>query len=226
MNKKSVLWILLDLVFLIVFNTVFFVAGGMSHVPSVWIAYGFIHFSYIMVLVTPFLIRKSSSAAVFGFSIYSISATYFFVEFIVGAFFIILKQDSYKPSLITQIIIAGTYAVILLSHLLANEHTADSVERHETEVAYIKSAASKVKLLMGKMNDKKANKEIEKAYDALHSSPTKSNNTVRDIETNIKLKIDELESAVSTQNATKVQEISTALISLIQDRNQKLRQQN
>ena len=193
MNKKSVLWILLDLVFLIVFNTVFFVAGGMSHVPSVWIAYGFIHFSYIMVLVTPFLIRKSSSAAVFGFSIYSISATYFFVEFIVGAFFIILKQDSYKPSLITQI---------------------------------IKSAASKVKLLMGKMNDKKANKEIEKAYDALHSSPTKSNNTVRDIETNIKLKIDELESAVSTQNATKVQEISTALISLIQDRNQKLRQQN
>ena len=175
MNKKSVLWILLDLVFLVVFNTVFFVAGGTAHSPSTWIAYGFIHFSYLMVLATPFLIRKSSSSAVFGFSIYSISATYFFVEFIVGVFFIMSKQDSYKASLITQIIIAGIYAVILLSHLLANEHTADSVERHEAEVSYIKNASSKVKLLIGKMSDKKTNKEIEKAYDALHASPTKSN---------------------------------------------------
>ena len=70
MNKKSVLWILLDLVFLAVFNTVFFVAGGTDHTASVWISYGFIHFAYLMVLVTPFLIRKSSSAAVFGFSLY------------------------------------------------------------------------------------------------------------------------------------------------------------
>lgn len=226
MNKKSILWILLDLVFLIVFNTVFFVAGGTSHTPSVWIAYGFIHFSYIMVLATPFLIRKSSSSAVFGFSIYSISSTYFFVEFIVGVFFIVMKQDSYKTSLIVQIVIAGIYAVILLSHLLANEHTADSVARHEAEVSYIKDATSKVKLLVGKMSDKKAKKEIEKVYDALHASPTKSSYAVKEIEVNIMGKIEELESAVTSQNLQKVQSIATKLISLVQERNQKLRQQN
>ena len=59
MRKKNVLWILLDLVFLIVFNVVFFVAGGTDHPASVWISYGFIHFSYIMLLITPILIRKS-----------------------------------------------------------------------------------------------------------------------------------------------------------------------
>ena len=63
MNKKSILYILLDLVFLAVFNTVFFVVGGTNHPASVWAAYGFIHFSYIMVLVTPFLVRKNSNAA-------------------------------------------------------------------------------------------------------------------------------------------------------------------
>lgn len=212
MNKKSVLWILLDLVFLIVFNTVFFVAGGTSHTFSVWIAYGFIHFSYLMVLATPFLIRKSSSSAVLGFSIYSISATYFFVEFVVGVFFIIFKQESYKSALITQIIIAGAYAIILLSLLLANEHTANSVERHEAEVSYIKNAASKVKLLIGKLSDKKANKEVERAYDALHASPTKSHYTVKDIESSIKLKVEELEGAVNAQNAQKAQATATALI--------------
>ena len=34
MNKKRTLWILLDLVFLIVFNVVFFVAGGTDHPAS------------------------------------------------------------------------------------------------------------------------------------------------------------------------------------------------
>ena len=90
--KKNVLWILLDLVFLIVFNTVFFVAGGTDHNASVWISYGFIHLSYILLIITPFLIRKSSSAAVFGFSLYSISSTYFLVEFIVGVIFCLINM--------------------------------------------------------------------------------------------------------------------------------------
>ena len=110
MNKKSALWIILDLVFLIVFNTVFFVAGGFEHPASVWLSYGFIHFAYLMVIATPFLIRKSSSAAVFGFSLYSISSTYFLVEFIVGLIFVFLRQESVKAALIVQVIIAGIYA--------------------------------------------------------------------------------------------------------------------
>lgn len=226
MNKKSILWIIFDLIFLVVFNTVFFVIGGAEHPASVWISYVFIHFAYFMVIATPFLIRKSSSTAVFGFSLYSISSTCFLIEFVVGIIFIFLKGESYKASLVVQIIIAGVYAVLLLSHLIANEHTADSVERHENEVSYIKNAASKVKLLVGKMNDKKSNKEIERAYDALHASPIKSDYTVRDIEASIKSKIEELENAVSAQNPQKVQTVASALISLVQERNQKLRQLN
>lgn len=44
MNKKRILWILLDLVFLIIFNTIFFMLGGVHNKTSVWVAYGFIHF--------------------------------------------------------------------------------------------------------------------------------------------------------------------------------------
>ena len=146
MKKKNVLWILLDIVFLAVFNTVFFVVGGTDHPASVWISYGFIHFSYLMILVTPFLIRKSSSQAVFGFSLYSVSAVYFFVEFIAGLVFIFISSESYKASLVVQVIISGIYAVMLISNLIANEYTADSVEQHEDEVAYIKNAASRVKI--------------------------------------------------------------------------------
>ena len=40
MNKKQVLWILLDLVFLIIFNTIFFLLGGVHNKASVWVVYG------------------------------------------------------------------------------------------------------------------------------------------------------------------------------------------
>jgi len=223
MNKKSVLWILLDLVFLAVFNTVFFVAGGTDHTASVWISYGFIHFAYLMVLVTPFLIRKSSSAAVFGFSLYSISSTYFLLEFVVGLIFIFMKSESYKASLIVQVIVAGIYAVLLLSHLIANEHTADSVEQHEEEVAYIKTASSRVKALIGKANDKKANKEIEKAYDMLHSSPSKTVATVRSIESNVMNKVAELEGAVSDQDTAMIITTAGEIVALMEERNRKIR---
>lgn len=223
MNKKSILYILLDLIFLAVFNTVFFVIGGTEHPASVWISYGFIHFSYLMILVTPFLIRKSSSAAVFGFSLYSVSAVCFFVEFIVGLVFIFIGSESYKASLVVQIIIAGIYAIMLISNLIANEYTADSIERHEDEVAYIKNAASRIKLLIGKASDKKANKEIEKAYDLLHSSPSRSVATVKLLEEEIKNKVSELEDVVSSNNTTAIINISGEIISLVEERNRRIR---
>lgn len=223
MNKKSLLYILLDLIFLAVFNTVFFVIGGTEHPASVWISYGFIHFSYLMILVTPFLIRKSSSAAVFGFSLYSVSAVYFFVEFIVGLVFIFIGSESYKVSLVVQIIIAGFYAIMLISNLIANEYTSDSIERHEDEVAYIKNAASRIKMLIGKTSDKKANKEIEKAYDLLHSSPSRSVATVKLLEEEIKNKVSELEDVVASNNTTAIINVSGEIISLTEERNRKIR---
>lgn len=221
--KKTILWALLDLVFIAVFNTVFFMLGGTEHPASVWISYGFIHFAYLMILATPFLIRKGSSAAIFGFSIYSISSVYFFVEFIAGLIFIFMRSDSLKASLVTQVIIAGIYAIFLLSNLIANEHTADAVDKKEVEVAYIKNAASRVKALVGKMSEKKADKAIEKAYDLLHSSPTKSSPTVHSIETQVINKVSQLEEAVSSSNAASVITLSGEIISLMEERNRKLR---
>ena len=226
MNKKSTLWIILDLIFLAVFNTVFFVAGGSEHTASVWLSYGFIHFSYVMVIITPLLTRKSSSADVFGFSLYSISSTYFIVEFITGLIFIFINSESYKSALIVQIIIAGIYGILLISHLIANETTADNIERHEYEVAYIKNATSKVKSYIGKSNNRNVNREIEKLYDLLHSSPTKSNVTVRSLEIEISNKIATLEDAILSSNQENIIAVCGEITLLIEERNRKIRMYN
>lgn len=224
--KKTFLWILLDLVILAVFNTLFFVIGGTEHAKVVWFSYGFIHFAYAMLLVTPLLIRKSSSSSVFGYSLYSISAAYFIIEFITGLVFIIVNPDTVKAALIIQVIIAGVYAIILLSHLIANEDTADKVEKYENEVAFIKQASTQVKALIGKANSKKANKEIEKAYDLLHSSPSKSSNTVAPLESAILRTVYELENAISSDDDTTVISKSREIMSLAETRNDELKKLN
>jgi hypothetical protein len=162
MDKRKTMWIMLDLVFLVVFNAVFFIAGGADGPASTWVSYAFITLAYLMLLVSPCLIRQSSSSAVFSFSIYSISSTHFLVQLVVGVIIILARAESIKLPLIIHIIIAGIYAGYLLSHLLANESTANAVAVHEAEVSYIKSAAAKVKFLENRISDKHAQKEIER----------------------------------------------------------------
>jgi len=222
MNKKRTLWILLDLVFLIVFNVVFFVAGGTDHPASVWISYGFIHFAYIMLLITPLLIRKSTNTAVLGFPLYSISSAYFIVAFIAGLVFIFIRSDSYKASLIVQVIIAGIYAALLISNMIANENTAESVERHEKELQYVKEASSKLKGIMNSINDKKLYKKVEKLYDLFHSSPVKSDNSVRNYELKALELIDNLESNIN--NESNALSLITEIQAVAAERNRILKQ--
>ncbi len=223
MNKKSVLWILLDLVFLIVFNIVFFVMGGAQHPASVWISYGFIHFAYIMLVVTPFLIRKSSSAAVFGFSLYSISSAYFIAAFIVGVIFIAAHPENYKWSLIVQVVIAGFYAIMLISNMIANEHTADSIERHEMELQYVKESSAMLKGIMEMASDKALKKKIEKAYDLLHSSQVKSSGAVRDYEVTVMDLIEVLEQNVARNDVAAANTTLDKIMKNANERNRRLR---
>lgn len=98
-----------------------------------------------------------------------------FLEFIIGVIFIFAKPESYKVSLVVQIITLGIYAAMLISHMIANEYTADNIERHELELQYVKNCSAQLKGIMNQVADKNIKKKVEKAYDTLHSSPVRSN---------------------------------------------------
>ena len=213
----------MDLVFLVVFNMVFFIAGGIYHPASVWISYGFIHFAYMMLLATSFFIRKSSNAVIFRFSLYAISSMYFFVAFIVGIVFVIMHPESYKASLIIQVVIAGGDAIILLSNMLANENTAESIERHEVELQYVKRSSAMLKGIMDMTDNKTLKKNIEKAYDLLHSSQVKSDNSVYDYEVMVMDLIETLENNVSKNDDEAANAVLEKIIKNANERNRRLR---
>lgn len=222
MNKKNHLWIILDLIFLVIFNVVFLVISGTVHPVSAWISYGFIHLSYITLLITPKLLRKSSSSSVLGFSLYSISSIYFLVEFIIGVIFIFAKSESYKVSLVVQIITFGIYAVMLISHMIANEYTDDNIVRHELELQYVKNCSAQLKGIMNQVEDKNTKRKIEKAYDTLHGSPVRSNTAAKDYELAVMDLIEALEQNIERKDLIAASTTLDKILKNVDERNRRI----
>ncbi|QTE70074.1 hypothetical protein JRC49_09685 [Clostridiales bacterium FE2011] len=222
MEKKKIQSIILSAVFLVVFNAVFFLVIENNPPTSVWIAYSFIHLSYILLLIVPLFVVKSSSSSVFGFSLYTIASIYFFVELLFGIVIIIFKPTSYQWSLIIHLVITGIFATLFLSHLIVNEKSAESIKRHEQEVFFVKDCSSRITMLIGKTNDKSTNKAIEKLYDLIHSSPSKSSSSVRTIENNISILIDDLSKSVNNDDSESTLQIIKQIEQAIDERNRRI----
>lgn len=224
--KKTVLYVILDLIFVMIFNVIFFTVGGTDHPSSVWLSYAFIHFAYAMLLVTPLLVRKSSSSHTFSSVLSAISSTYFFAELIVGSVFILLSPDSVKAAFLVQIVIFAIYAFFLISNMISNENTADSLERHETELKFVKECSAKLKYLMDTTSDYNIKKCVESAYDAVHSSQVKSNIAVRQLELQVINLTDTLSSQVRNGLADEAASTANAIISAVCERNTQLKLMN
>lgn len=207
MKKINVLWTILYLIFLGVFNLVFYMLGGTDHSGAVWTSYIFIHVAYVLLVAT----------------LYSISAVYFLVEFVVGVIFILTKTQNLKLTLIVQILIAAVYVVMLISNMIANEYTADSMERQAQEVKYVKESAAMILSMMDQVDDKVAAKKVEKVYDLIKSSPSKSNARVADIEYAVYEEIEAMQAAVEKRDNAAISSSADKLYRLGQERNRQLK---
>ena len=226
MKKINVLWLILDLIFLIIFNILFFAADSIEYTVSVWFSYAFIHFAYFMLLLTPKLIRPGKSSIVFGFSLYVISSVYFLVEFATGIAFILIPIESCKVSFTVQICIAGLYGIILISHMIANEHTANAEQKRQYQIAYVKDASAKLKKILETINDKEVKKKVERIYDAIYSSPVKSHPNLVQLENGILMSINALEDAVLSGNKDNILSLINSLLGTVNERNMRLKTLN
>ena len=226
MKKSKVLGSLIHLIVLALFNALYFGIGGVDHPASAWISYGFIHFSYVMVIITPYITQKGKDRATYAASMYTITSAYFAIELIVGAIIIIVAPEGHKFSLFSQLIMAAIYLIILFGNMIADEHTAKSVEKHEAELIYVKESCSMLKAIMSDISDKQLYRKIEKAYDLIQSSPVKSATNVLSIESQVISEIDNLGLAVRNDDATAISASADKIVRLANERNRLLRLSN
>ncbi|MCL2806311.1 MAG: hypothetical protein FWD26_10270 [Treponema sp.] len=226
MKKINKLWVILDLIFLVIFNAIFFMVGGVKHPASIWISYGFIHFAYLMLVLTPFLIRKGKSAHVFGYSLYTISAIYFLIQFVTGIVFIFISPESNTAAFLVQLSIAGLYGIILIANMIANEHTANAEEVRQNQIAFVKDASAKLKILLENINDKEAKKQVERVYDTVYSSPVKSHSNLIDLESRILHSLNELQIVITVGKKENIITLANSLLNDVNERNMRLKTLN
>lgn len=142
---------------------------------------------------------------------------------IVGVVFIALSPESITVALLVQVTIAAIFAILLLTNLIANEHTADNIERHEVELKYVKESSSRLNALLKQISDNAIRKKVEKAYDLIHSSQVKSSNNVKSIEQDVMCEIDNLEKALQNNSFENIQMIVDKICILANERNRQLK---
>jgi hypothetical protein len=176
-----------------------------------------------MLLLTPVLIRSGKSKTVFGFSLYSISATYFLIEFVTGILFILSAPENYFAALSVQLCVAGLYGIILVGNMLANEYSAAAEEKNQNEIRYIKDASAKLKSILETISDKEVKKKVERIYDAVYSSPVKSHPNLTQLEKSILRTINELEIQVRADNKDDILSLANFLLTSVDERNNLLK---
>jgi len=224
--KKSVLWVVLYSIFLGLFNLVFFTFGGTDHCATVWLSYGFIHAAYLTVAITSLTAFNKSSVPTLGFALSTIALAYFLAELAVGLIFILIGADILKFALVVQVILLGIFLAMFVANLIANIQTNENLAQSKAGAAFAKGCASKIRALSGKLSDNSAEKELERLGDTFYSSPVKSINATREIESTILREISNLEYAVMADDAKNAKLLIKKISSLIDERNRRIKAVN
>lgn len=220
---NSIIKFILGALFLVVFNILFFMLCGTDNVTSTWISYGFIHISYLFLLITPFLGKKEKNLAVLNMNLYSISIAYFLTELVTGLIFIFIQPESYGWALSIQLILFALYLFTFLSSTLANNSTRESMEQSRVESTYIKESALQLKMILGQITDKTIYKKVEKCYDLMQSSPTHSIAKVKDLERLISNNIEQLKILVPNGDEAKINQLCNDIKLKTEERNHTLK---
>lgn len=226
MKKINALTLFSNLIFLILFNAVFFIADGIEYTTSAWISYGFIHFAYFMLIFARKMAPKGIDVFILKLPLLSISSIYFIVIFALGIFFILVPPESYKTALLILLIITGLYGVVLVFYINANKYTADTVKERQLHANYIKQASSDLKGLLDNISERTLKAKIENIYDVLSSSPVKSHPSLTQEEAKILMTIEALKKAVLVGNESEIISLTDSLLLSINERNRQLKVYN
>lgn len=193
--KTIITRIFIGLIFLIVFNVLFFFIGGTERSTTEWISYAFIHLAYLLLVISPFMSSSSKGDMVQSASIQLRAGVYFITELIVGLAFILINPESPTAAIIVQTILLGIFLFFQFGSVLSNEKTKETMLKQKQERVYIKALAENLKETMHKIEDPALRKQLANCYESLSSSSIESFPEAIDAEL-------ELENAVNTLCST------------------------
>lgn len=214
---KKILLLIIDIIIIAVFNAMFFVIGGISHIAAVWVAYSFIHLAFILSAIIPFIMKNEK--IIFGMPIITFSGIYFGIQLIVNLAIIIFVFSSLPTAIIINIVLLALYLIIAISINIANKDSDIQQEQLKREKQYINNCSIELKRIMENTDNNELKKNIEKAYEIIKSSQLSSDESVVAIEEDIFQLIRELKFQIANSKIEQAVNLSNRIITLANERN-------
>jgi len=215
--KSAVIKIVISLVFLVIFNVIFW-GNGSSHSEANWCSYGFATFAYLCLLATPVLARGSCSAILEG-SLWLRAIYYFFTELIVAVICMLIDPESIKWPLIVQGILAAIFIVLQLMSVLANDATTASLQKQKEESFSRQILIDRLQQASRGNSDTGIRPMINRCLDALCNSPIQTFPEALDADLAVSNAVSQLCAEIDGGDVPQIKAASNKLLNAIQDRN-------
>lgn len=217
--KNNIFKIILGSIFLILFNGFFFYLGGTKHPDVNWISYGFIHTSYLCILLTPFFCQSGKGLEVLSYSLYFRALLYFFIELIVGITCIVITPENTTWPLIIQGTLLTIFILLQIMSVLANDATIESLQKQKEESIYIQSMAQSIRSSMREISNPTIKKQVERCYDAVNNCSLQTCQEAQDAELYLRNAVELLCSAIKENDNPRILSEANNVINAVHNRN-------
>ena len=205
--------------YIIIYNLIFFMKGGMDSSTAGWIAYGFVWLAILISYIAPLYCKNYKRIPENLVTNYTFSWIYSAVTIVFNAIVILLKIKSVPLTLILNLIFVVIYLQQLFYSLRVNYEVETNLERTDAERQFVRDVSKKLQMCRQMTDDAALKKEIEKAYDAVRSCPLKSNDMAMNYEIKIIGLTDTLESKMDNNQNQEVPGIVQDILSNVKKRN-------
>lgn len=216
--KTTLIRIVFTLVFLVVFNTLFFLLSGTDNPTSVWVSYAYIHVAYFTILFLPVLKTKGDASYYLSSVLYGQAITYFLLELIAGVVFIIYRMESPVWSLVVQTALWLIFVVLILGNAWANQATAQSLEKRKQDIDTYQSMRMSLKRLMAKTDKPDLKRLIADCSDKLEASSSRQTQESEKIDIEIEQAIASLRQSITGDDVEESTSLARQLAGLIEER--------
>lgn len=219
MNSKQIMRTVVYIGYIIIYNLIFFMKGGIDSSTAGWIAYGFVWLAILISYIAPLYCKNYKRIPENLVTNYTFSWIYSAVTIVFNAIVILLKIKSVPLTLILNLIFVVLYLQQLFYSLRVNYEVETNLERTDAERQFVRDVSKKLQMCRQMTDDAALKKEIEKAYDAVRSCPLKSNDMAMNYEIKIIGLTDTLESKMDNNQNQEVPGIVQDILNNVKKRN-------
>lgn len=222
-NNRQILRAIIYFLIAVIFNLIFFIVGGTKHNSAEWMAYVWTYVAIIVSFSAPLLCIKykrtpENLVTIYLFAwLYSIGITVF------NALIMLFNIKSIKIVILINGVVFLVYLILLIFNMRVNYDIEKNDETIDSERQFVHGISNKIRMCMQNVDDVNTQKSLEKAYDAVRTSPLYTNSQVMNYEIEVVRLAGELEMATDNKDYELAKEIAGKIVTNTNKRNALLR---